>query len=89
MKRILNQKLINLIEYYNLINANYLISNSPLKRIIKNPPLASDGTKMERLNKLKKQIQLIKTHIAIQKNPFANPSAHAFRLGAACGEGHD
>ena len=33
MKKILNQKLINLIEYYNLINANFLLSNSPIKRI--------------------------------------------------------
>ena len=32
MKKNLNQKLINLIEYYNLINANFLISNNPLKR---------------------------------------------------------
>ena len=32
MKRNLNQKLINLIEYYNLINANFLLSNNPLKR---------------------------------------------------------
>ena len=31
MKINLNQKLINLIEYYNLINANFLLSNSPLK----------------------------------------------------------
>ena len=80
MKRILNQKLINLIEYYNLINANYLISNSPLKRIIKNPPLASDGTKMERLNKLKKQIQLIK-NCDLKKNAknlvFSDGSASA------------
>ena len=31
MKKNLNQKLINLIEYYNLINANFLLSNIPLK----------------------------------------------------------
>ena len=36
MKRNLNQKLINLIEYYNLINADLLISNSPIKRNINN-----------------------------------------------------
>ena len=34
MKRNLNQKLINLIEYYDLINANFLLSNRPLKRTI-------------------------------------------------------
>ena len=32
MKKNLNQKLINLIDYYNIINANYLISNNPIKR---------------------------------------------------------
>ena len=32
MKKNLNQKLINLIEYYNLINANLLLSDVPLKR---------------------------------------------------------
>ena len=60
MKRNLNQKLINLIEYYNLINANFLISNSPLKRKIDNTTHAFTGTKLEKLNKLKKKIQLIK-----------------------------
>ena len=34
MKTKLNQKLINLIEYYNLINANLLLSNKPLNRNI-------------------------------------------------------
>ena len=34
MKKKLNQKLINLIEYYNLINANLLLSNKPLKRTL-------------------------------------------------------
>ena len=34
MKINLNQKLINLIEHYNLVNVNYLLSNSPLKRSI-------------------------------------------------------
>ena len=32
MKKNLNQKLINLVEYYNLINANLLLSDIPLKR---------------------------------------------------------
>ena len=59
MKRKLNQKLINLIEYYNLINANLLLSDKPLKRAIKNSAYIFTGTKLERLNKLKKKIQLI------------------------------
>ncbi len=60
MKKNLNQKLINLIEYYNLINANLLISNSPIKRTKENSTNAFTGTKSEKLNKLKNKIQLIK-----------------------------
>ena len=60
MKINLNQKLINLIEYYNLINANFLLSNSPLKRKLNNTTHTFTGTKSEKLNKLKKKIQLIK-----------------------------
>ena len=59
MKKKLNQKLINLIEYYNLINANFFLSNKPLKRTIKNETFSPVGTKEEKLNKLKKKIQLI------------------------------
>ena len=60
MKKTLNQKLINLIEYYNLINADLLISNAPLNRMagIKTDKL--DGTKLQKLNKLKSQINNIK-----------------------------
>jgi len=60
MKINLNQKLINLIEYYNLINANFLLSNSPLKRVTKNSTYNFTGTKFEKLDKLKKKINLIK-----------------------------
>ena len=60
MKKNLNQKLINLIEYYNLINANFFLSNKPIIRAAKNTTFASFGTKEEKLNKLKKKIQLIK-----------------------------
>ena len=60
MKRNLNQKLINLIEYYNLINANFLLSNNPLKRTIENTADTFAGTKLEKLDKLKSKIQLIK-----------------------------
>ena len=60
MKKNLNQKLINLIEYYNLINANFLISNSPIKRTNENSTNAFTGTKLEKLNKLKNKIQLMK-----------------------------
>ena len=60
MKRNLNQKLINLIEHYNLINANFLLSNKPMKRTKQTPVLASGKTKLEKLNKLKKKMQLIR-----------------------------
>jgi len=60
MKKNLNQKLINLIEYYNLINSNFLLANNPIKRTYDNKIYAFSGTKLERLNKLKKKIQLIK-----------------------------
>ena len=46
MKRNLNQKLINLIEYYNLINANLLLSNTPIKRKNENTTNAFTGTKL-------------------------------------------
>ena len=55
MKINLNQKLINLIEHYNLINANFLISNKPLKRTIQNTASISAGAKFEKLEKLKKK----------------------------------
>ena len=60
MKKNLNQKLINLVEYYNLIDASLLLSNNPLKRTIGNTITTFSGTKFEKLDKLKKKIQLIK-----------------------------
>jgi len=60
MKKNLNQKLINLIEYYNLINANFLLSNTPLKRNVNNITTSLGGTKLQKLKRLKKSIQLIK-----------------------------
>jgi len=67
MKKILNQNLINLIEYYNLVNANIFVSNSPVKRNISNTNTYSNGTKLQKLNKLKKDIQLIK-NCELRKN---------------------
>ena len=67
MKKNLNQKLINLIEYYNLINANFLISNNPLKRSAKDATHTLVGSKSEKLNKLKKRIHLIK-NCELKKN---------------------
>ena len=67
MKKNLNQKLINLIEYYNLINTNFFLSNKPIKRTIKNTTMAFAGTKEEKLNKLIKKIQLIQ-NCKLKKN---------------------
>jgi len=60
MKKILNQKLINLLEYYNLINANLFLSNSPINRTNESSTDTFAETKLEKLYKLKKKIQLIK-----------------------------
>ena len=66
MKKNLNQKLISLIEYYNLINTNLLLSNVPLNRIA-NTTHAFTGTKSQKLEKLKKKMQLIK-NCELKKN---------------------
>tara|TARA_B100000686_G_C16670577_1_gene906199 strand:+ start:453 stop:1163 length:711 start_codon:yes stop_codon:yes gene_type:complete len=62
MKKKLNQKLINLIEYYNLFNANLLLSNKPIKRVIDNQifSFSLSGSKIEKLEQLKKKISDIK-----------------------------
>ena len=67
MKRSLNQKLIDLVEYYNLINSNFLLSNSPIKRGYKEKTNYDCGTKSEKLKKLKKNIELIK-NCKLKKN---------------------
>ena len=70
MKKNLNQKLIDLIEYYNLINSNLLISNTPIKREVNdanNIQTSFNATKSDKLNKLKNNIQLIK-NCELKKN---------------------
>jgi len=67
MKRNLNQKLINLIEYYNLININLFLSNKPLKRNTNNIKISYSGTKSEKLKKLNNNIRLIK-NCELKKN---------------------
>ena len=67
MKKNLNQKLINLVEYYNLINANLLLSDTALKRNVKNVTTSFSGTKLQKLERLKKSIQLI-TNCELKKN---------------------
>ena len=60
MKKNLNQKLINLIEYYNLFDLNFTVSNSPIKRNTKSMSHNFTGTKSEKLEKLKKKFLYIK-----------------------------
>ena len=67
MKKYLNQKLINLIEYYNLINSNLLLSDAPLKRNLGNVRTAIGRSKFQKLDKLKKNIQLIR-NCELKKN---------------------
>ena len=57
MKKSLNQKLINLFEYYNLNNCNLLLSNVPIKRYCNDSNQTQGKTKLERLQKLKRDIQ--------------------------------
>ncbi len=56
MKTHLNQKLINLIEYYNSVNANILINDTPIIRSVENITLNFTGSKVEKLEKLKKKL---------------------------------
>ena len=67
MKRNLKQKLINFAEYYNLINANFLLNNTPLKRSMKKTTKILAGSKLEELIELKKKIQSIK-NCELKKN---------------------
>tara|TARA_B100001123_G_scaffold444065_1_gene591877 strand:- start:686 stop:1384 length:699 start_codon:yes stop_codon:yes gene_type:complete len=60
MKKKLNQKLISLVEYYNLMNANLLLSNTPIKRNHNNLLNITGGSKLKRLENLKKSIKNIK-----------------------------
>ena len=60
MKKNLNQKLIDLIEYYNLANINLLLSEDTLKRGPDDTTTMLSGTKLQKLQKLKNKIHNIK-----------------------------
>ncbi len=60
MKKTLNQNLINLIEYYTLLNSNLLLSVNEIKRKKVNSSISFSGSKLEKLEKLKKAIESIK-----------------------------
>ena len=67
MKKNLNQKLIDLVEYYNLINTNLRLSDTPIKRSVESETITFGGTKPQKLENLKKNIKLIK-NCALKKN---------------------
>ena len=67
MKKKLNQNLINLIEYYSLVDANLILSNKPVKRTSNINTISFSGTKTEKLEKLKKRFKTIK-NCELKKN---------------------
>ena len=67
MKKSLNQNLINLIEYYSLYNIDLILSNKPLKRNTNKVANLSGQTKLQKLEKLKNAIRLIK-NCELKKN---------------------
>ena len=60
MKKNLNQKLINLIEYYSLNNVNLILSNKPIKRSTNHISNFNGKTKKQKLDNLKNSIRIIK-----------------------------
>ena len=67
MKKSLNQNLINLIEYYSLYNIDLILSDKPLKRNTNKVANLSGQTKLQKLEKLKNAIHLIK-NCELKKN---------------------
>jgi len=94
MKKNLNQKLIKLIEYYNLINANLRLNNAPLKRNMDNITASFSGTKLQKLGELMKKIRLIK-NCELKKNATnmvfgdGNPNAKIMIVGEGPGAQED
>ena len=54
MNKKINQKIFFLIEYYNLLNIDLLVNNSPINRFGNNNKLPNDLEKSQQLEKLKK-----------------------------------
>ena len=96
MKKKLNQKLINLIEYYSIFNANLLLSDKPIKRLVDNQAskLSFSGTKIQKLEKLRKKISEIK-NCDLKKNATnivfgdGNISANVMIVGEGPGAQED
>ena len=54
MNKKVNQKVLSLIEYYNLLNMDLLINNSPINRFDSNKKLSNGLGKSQQLEELKK-----------------------------------
>jgi DNA polymerase len=60
MNKKINQKNLSLIEYYNLLNIDLLINNTPINRFNNDKKLSNSLGKSQQLEKLKKMIESIK-----------------------------
>ena len=60
MNKKINQKILSLVEYYNLLNIDLLINNSPINRFNNSEKLSNGLEKSHQLEELKKMIGLIK-----------------------------
>jgi len=60
MNKKINQKIFSLIEYYNLLNIDLLINNTPINRLNGKEKLLDSLGKSQRLEILKKKIGSIK-----------------------------
>ena len=60
MKNNLNQKIIKLINYYNISNLNNIFSNLPVNRLLDKNNILLNGNKSEKLKQLKLKIEKIK-----------------------------
>ncbi len=59
MNKKINQKNLSLIEYYNLLNIDLLINNTPINRFNNDKKLSNSLGKSQQLEKLKKMIESI------------------------------
>ena len=60
MNKKVNQKVLSLIEYYNLLNMDLLINNSPINRFNNSKKSSNNLEKSKLLEELKKRIVSIK-----------------------------
>ena len=94
MKNNLNQKIIKLINYYNISNLNNIFSNFPVNRLDNKTSILLNGNKSEKLKKLKLKIEKIK-NCELKKNAsqivFAdgNSSAKIMIVGEGPGAQED